>query len=177
MISLIHTIWICNNTSTWNWIYTWRGKIGFNLMDDDDFTIPYIIKTIPKSPAGIQLLTQNQENCLDYLSQFRTAHNQKRRTLWTAMLSDRTWKLKIKNKIVQEEKIPIHISWRNFVHIWSNHTDSLTFGIFLPDKPKASKDIGESLKGHQCQLWKFSLFFQYDNNKNVNLLSALIPTK
>ena len=27
-------------------------KIGFNLLDDEDFTIPYITGTIPNSPSG-----------------------------------------------------------------------------------------------------------------------------
>ena len=30
-------------------------KIGFNLLDDEDFTIPYITDTIPNSPAVHQL--------------------------------------------------------------------------------------------------------------------------
>ena len=34
------------------------NKIGFNLLDDEDFTIPYLIDTIPNSPAGHQLPTQ-----------------------------------------------------------------------------------------------------------------------
>ena len=35
-----------------------RKKIGFNLLDGDDFTIPYIIDAIPNSPAGHHLPTQ-----------------------------------------------------------------------------------------------------------------------
>ena len=30
-------------------------KVGFNLLDDEDFKIPYITDTIPNSPAGHQL--------------------------------------------------------------------------------------------------------------------------
>ena len=37
-------------------------KIGFNLLDDEDFTIPYVIDTIPKSPAGHQLPTHANKN-------------------------------------------------------------------------------------------------------------------
>ena len=33
--------------------------IGFNLLDDEDFTIPYVIDTIPNSRAGHQLPTQD----------------------------------------------------------------------------------------------------------------------
>ena len=32
-------------------------KFGFNLLDDEDFTIPYVIDTIPNSPASHQLPT------------------------------------------------------------------------------------------------------------------------
>ena len=38
------------------------NKIGFNLLDDEDFTIPYITNTIPNSPAGHQLLSQAKRN-------------------------------------------------------------------------------------------------------------------
>ena len=33
-------------------------KVGFNLLDDEDFTIPYITDTIPNSPDGHQLPSQ-----------------------------------------------------------------------------------------------------------------------
>ena len=37
-------------------------KIGFNLVDGDYFTIPYIIDVIPNSPDGHQLPTQAQKH-------------------------------------------------------------------------------------------------------------------
>ena len=37
-------------------------KIGFNILDEKDFTIPYVIDTIPNSPASHQLLTQVKKN-------------------------------------------------------------------------------------------------------------------
>ena len=37
-------------------------KIGFNLLDDEYFTIPYITDTIPNSPAGHQLPSQAKRN-------------------------------------------------------------------------------------------------------------------
>ena len=37
-------------------------NIGFNLMGDADFTIPYTIDTILNSLAGNQLMTQDKEN-------------------------------------------------------------------------------------------------------------------
>ena len=38
------------------------NKVGFNLLDDEYFTIPYITDTIPNSPAGHQLPTQDKWN-------------------------------------------------------------------------------------------------------------------
>ena len=37
-------------------------KFGFNLLDDEYFTIPYITDTIPNSPAGHQLISQAKIN-------------------------------------------------------------------------------------------------------------------
>ena len=39
-----------------------RKKIGFNLLDDENFTIPYITETTPNSPAGHQLPSQAKRN-------------------------------------------------------------------------------------------------------------------
>ena len=39
-------------------------KISFNLLDDDDFTIPYIIDTIMNPSAGHKLPTQDNNNVL-----------------------------------------------------------------------------------------------------------------
>ena len=38
------------------------NKIGFNLLDDEYFTIPFVTKTIPNSPSGHQLPTQDKKN-------------------------------------------------------------------------------------------------------------------
>ena len=37
-------------------------KFGFNLLDDEYFTIPYITDTIPNSPAGNKLPSQAKRN-------------------------------------------------------------------------------------------------------------------
>ena len=49
----------------------------------------------------------------------------------------------------------------------------------LPRKTPTPKKTGEGLKGPQRQFWKEALFVQYDKNKNknVSLLSTLIPIK
>ena len=41
-------------------IPTSGNKVGFNLLDDEDFTIPYVIYTIPHSPSDVQLPPQAQ---------------------------------------------------------------------------------------------------------------------
>ena len=38
------------------------NKIGFNLIDDDELTIPYILDTTPNSPIGHQIRTQAKNN-------------------------------------------------------------------------------------------------------------------
>ena len=44
-------------------------KVGFNLLDDEYFTILYVTDTIPNSPAGCQLTTQaNQHVCIIYIN-------------------------------------------------------------------------------------------------------------
>ena len=41
---------------------TSRKKIGYNLLDDEHFKIPYITDIIPNSPAGHQLPSQAKRN-------------------------------------------------------------------------------------------------------------------
>ena len=40
----------------------YEKKIGFSLLDDEDFTILYVTDIIPNSPAGHQLPTQAKLN-------------------------------------------------------------------------------------------------------------------
>ena len=47
----------------------------------------------------------------------------------------------------------------------------------LPKKPPTPKNIVGDLGGPQRRFWKEALFVQYDQNKNVSLLSAPIPIK
>ena len=51
------------------------------------------------------------------------------------------------------------------------------FKVSLPEKYPTPKNIGEGLKGIKRQLWKETLFFQYDKNNNVSLLSDPTPIK
>ena len=46
-----------------------RKKVVFNLLDDDDFKIPYVVDTTPNSPSGNQLPTQDKKNvCIIYIN-------------------------------------------------------------------------------------------------------------
>ena len=38
------------------------NKIGFNLLNDEDFTIPYVTDTITNSPSGNKLPTKAKNN-------------------------------------------------------------------------------------------------------------------
>ena len=38
------------------------NKVSFNLLDDEDFTTPYITDTIPNFPAGHQPPSQDKQN-------------------------------------------------------------------------------------------------------------------
>ena len=49
--------------------------------------------------------------------------------------------------------------------------------VRLPKKPPTPNNICDDLGGSQRKFWKEALFFQYDKNKNVSLLSAPIPIK
>ena len=42
--------------------YLLLGKKGFNLLDDDGFTITYIIDTVTNSPGSFQLKTEYNKN-------------------------------------------------------------------------------------------------------------------
>ena len=57
-----HSILWFKSYPTWNWVTSSWKEIGLNLLDDRYFTIPYVVDTIPNSPAGHQLLTQAKKN-------------------------------------------------------------------------------------------------------------------
>ena len=49
--------------------------------------------------------------------------------------------------------------------------------VCLPENLPTPNNIGEGFKGPQRQFLKESLFVQYDQNKNFNLILAPIPIK
>ena len=146
-------------------------------MDDEYFKISYVIDKIPNSPASHELPTQAKINVwiisinveepitsqgtLDELNCHKTTHGKSK-----VNISIR------KKKSYQRTDLE---------EIWSRFDQDRpvvsNIEVTLPEKPLTQKNIGKSLKGHQRQWQKESLFVQYDNNENVNIILAPIPTK
>ena len=152
-------------------------KVGFNLLDDEDFTIPYITDKISNSSAGHQIPTQAKQNvCI-------IAINGKETITDKVALDE----LNFHKTPCGKSKFNISLRRRNIYQITDleyicsifdqvrpvvSHLD-----VSLPKKPPTPKNIDEGLKVPQRQLWNKDLFVQYDKNKNVSLLSVPIPIK
>ena len=68
-LDLTSTPWCDTNILTYEIDLPPDGKkIGVNLLDEEDFSIPYVTDTIPKLPAGYQLPTQGEKMCGSFLS-------------------------------------------------------------------------------------------------------------
>ena len=144
-------------------------KISFNLLDDEDFTIPYITDTIPNSLAGHQLTSQAKRNVwivsinveepitdqvvLDELNFYQTPRGKSniKISLRRRKNYQRTDLEEIRSRFDQVRLVVSHLEVR------------------LPGKPPTSKNIGESLGGPQRQLCKEALFVQYEKNKFLAL--------
>ena len=62
-IDIKYTLFSDTTVITYEIVLPYSGKkVGFNLLDDEDFTIPYISDKIPNSPAGHQLPSQAKRN-------------------------------------------------------------------------------------------------------------------
>ena len=122
-------------------------KVGFNLLDDEDFTIPYVTDTIPNSPSGHQLQTQAKRNVwivsingeepitaqitLDELNHHQTPRvkSEVKIILCISKSYQRTYLEEISSIFDQFRPVVSHIEG------------------FLPKKPPTPKIIGEVLKG------------------------------
>ena len=152
-------------------------KTGFNLLDDEYFTIPYITDTIPNFPAGHQLPSQAKRNVwivaingeepitaqgvVDELNRHQTPRGKSK-------IKISLCRRKSYQRADLEEICSIFDQVRPVV---SN------IEVCLPNKPLTPKNIGDALGGPQRQFWKEALFVQYEKNKNISLLSAPIPIK
>ena len=54
-------------------------KVGFNLLDDEYFTIPYITDKIPNLPTGNQITEQAKMKCVYHIYQWVRSHLSLRR--------------------------------------------------------------------------------------------------
>ena len=129
-------------------------KTGFNLLDDEDFTIPYIIDTTQNSPAGYQLPTQDNKNLriidinkedpnkdqgeLDKLQYHQTLSGKYKFNI----------RLFIRNRYHRTYLEDIHSIFDQFRPVVSH------IEVFLPNKPPTPNNIGEGLKVIQRKLWK-----------------------
>ena len=154
------------------------GKnIGFNLLDDEYFTIPYIIDTAPNLQDGHQLVTRANKNvriiaineeepitaqsALDELNRHQPPHGK--------------YKVKIslcRRKSYQRKDLEEICSIFYQVIPVVSHIE-----VHLQDKFLTPKNIIEDIEVTYRQFWKEDLFLQYEKNKNFSLLSSPIPTK
>ena len=135
-------------------------KIGFNLLDDEDFTIPYITDTIHNSPAGHQLPYQAKQyvcivaingeepitaQCvLDELNRHQTPRGKSniKISLCRRKSYQRTYLEEICSRFDQVRPVVSHLQ------------------VLLPKKPLTPNNLGDALGGPQRQFWKESLFVQ-----------------
>ena len=145
-------------------------KIGFNLLDDGYFTIPYVIDTIPNSPALHQLLTQvkkyvwiisingeetiTTQGTLDELHHYHTQCGK-------CKVNISLCRSRIYQRTDIEEIRPI---FDQVIPVVSH------LEVCLSEKHLTPKNIGEDIKGPQRQFWKEALCVQYEKNKYSNLL-------
>ena len=151
-------------------------KVSFNLLNDEDFTIPYITDTIPNSPAGHQLPTQAKHNVWiiaingeeHITSQGELGEiNHHQNTHGKFKINISIWRSKSYQRIDLENIFSIFDQARPVV----SHLE-----VRLPKKLPTPDNIGEGLKGPHIKLWKEALFVQY-KNKNESLISASTPIK
>ena len=129
-------------------------KISFNLLDDEDFTIPYISDTIPKFPAGHQLSAQAQKNvwiisingekpitAQGVLDELNCHQNPRGKSnIKISLCRRKNYQRKdleeIRSIFYQVRPVVSHLEVR------------------LPNKPPTPKNIGEALGRSQIKFWK-----------------------
>ena len=146
------------------------NKIGFNLLEDEEFTIPYVTDTIQNSLDVHQLPTKAEQNlrimdineedpntyqdALDELNHHQTPHGESKVNI-SLCRSKRYQRIYIEDICSRFYQVRIVVSHLEFC---------------LPMKNPTPKKISEALKGPKRQFCKEYLFVQYDKKKNVILL-------
>ena len=152
-------------------------KVGFNVLDDEDFKSPSITDTTPNSPSIRHLTAQDKRNvliiainglepitaqgALDELKHHKNPRGKpkdkiricRRKSYQITYLED------ICSRFDQVRPVVSHIELR------------------LPKKTSTPKNIGEGLKGSLKKLRKEALFVKHDKNKNIRLLLDTTPVK
>ena len=129
-------------------------KVGFNLMDDENSTIPYITDTIPNSSSGHKLPSQDKRNvCI-------LAINGEEPIISKGVLDELNRHTNPRGK----SNIKISLCIRKSYQITDLEDISSIFDqvrhavshleVSLPNKYPTPKNIGEGLKGPQRQFWK-----------------------
>ena len=151
--SNIHSILWYNNYHIWNWVPPAGTKIYFNLLDDEYFTISYVIDTIPNSPDSHQLPTQAKKNVwviainVEYSIIDQDALDELQRH------ETPCGKSKVKISICRRrsyQRTYLEYIWSRFYQVRPlvSHLE-----VHLPEKSLTPKNIGEDQKGPQRQSW------------------------
>ena len=134
-------------------------------MDDDDFTISYVIDKIPNSPPSHQLPTESKKKMwiVDINGEERTIAqgtlkelNRHQNPRVKSKLNISIWRSKSYHRVYLEYIRSIFDQVRPIASYLEVH---------IPEKPLAPKNIGEGLKGPQIQFWKEDVFLKYDKKK------------
>ena len=157
--------------------YLLLEKNWFNLLDDEYFTITYVTYTIPSSPEGHQLTTQDEQNLLIIAINGEVPITAQGDIGELNLHQNKRGKYKVKTSLFRRTSYQrTDIEDICFVFDQFGPVNS-HLGVYLPEKPSTAKNIGEGLKGPQRKFCKEDLFVQYDKNKNGSLLSAPVPIK
>ena len=95
-------------------------------MDDEYFTITYVIDAIPNSPDGRQPSTQSKKN-LWIISINEEYPITSQVTIDEPQLSESTWKIKVQYWSMQKKELPADRYWRDLVYIWPIQTCCFTY--------------------------------------------------
>ena len=134
------------------------NKIGFNLLDDEYFTIPSVIDKIPNSPDSHHLLTQYKKNV--WIVAINGEDTITEQVTLDEIQKHKTQSVKYKFNIsifIRKSYQMTDLEW-----IWSMFDQVIPvvshIEVNLPEKHIAPNNIGEAIKVTRKQIWKEALF-------------------
>ena len=136
-------------------------KTGFNLIDDEYFTIPYVTDTIPNSPAGHKLPTQAKKNV--WIVSINVEEPITSQCALDELKRHQTPCVKSKVKIIIcRSKSYQRTYLEDICSVFDQVRPVVSYiEVRLPEIPPTPKNIGGGLKGSQRKFWKEALFVQY----------------